>query len=108
MLYSNKPGKYTYYEISSKGKEFIVRVLSLETIFSLLAALLTLFVLGDDWTLMILDQTSFTSNELANCIYSLSIVYLILILIVAALYPFCKIYRRYKLGHPEKWWLSYL
>ena len=105
MLDSNKPGKYTYYEISSKGKEFIIRVLSLETIFSLAVALL---ILGNNRTLMIFDQASFTSNELANCIYSLSMVYLVWILIVAFLYPFCKKYVTSKLNNPEKWWLSYL
>ena len=73
-----------------------------------LAALLTLFVLGDDWTLMIFDQASFTTNKMANYGYSLGIVYVVWILIVAVLYPFCKKYMRYKLSHPEKWWLSYL
>ena len=29
-------------------------------------------------------------------------------LIVAILYPVCKWYSRYKLAHPEKWWLRYL
>ena len=72
------------------------------------AALLTLFVLGDDWTLMIFDQASFTTNKMANYGYSLAIVYVVWILIVVVLYPFCKKYMRYKLRHPEKWWLSYL
>jgi uncharacterized membrane protein len=72
------------------------------------AALLTLLVLGDDWTLMIIDKEAFTSNEMANYGYSLWVVYLAWILIVAFLYPFSKKYMTYKLRNKEKWWLSYL
>ena len=72
------------------------------------AALLTLAALGNDWRLMIFDSASFATNKMANYGYSLGIVYLVWVLIVAVLYPFCKKYMQYKLGHPEKWWLSYL
>jgi uncharacterized membrane protein len=40
--------------------------------------------------------------------FGLSVVYLVWILVVAALYPLCKWYDRYKTSHPEKWWLSYI
>jgi hypothetical protein len=40
--------------------------------------------------------------------FNLGIVYLIWVTAVAGLYPLCKWYDRYKTGHPEKWWLSYL
>ena len=40
--------------------------------------------------------------------YSLAVTYAIWIAVVAALYPFCKWYDRYKSRHPEKKWLSYL
>jgi uncharacterized membrane protein len=40
--------------------------------------------------------------------FNLEVVYLIWITIVAFLYLFCKWYDGYKIGHPEKWWLSYL
>jgi uncharacterized membrane protein len=40
--------------------------------------------------------------------YSLPIVYLIWIAVVAFLYPLCKWYSNYKAAHKEKWWLSYL
>lgn len=40
--------------------------------------------------------------------FNLGIVYLIWIAVVAALYPLCKWYDRYKMNHKEKWWLSYL
>lgn len=72
------------------------------------AALLTLVVLGGDWRLMIFDMTSFTTDKMANYGYSLGIVYLVWILVVASLYPLCKKYMYYKLSHPKKWWLSYL
>ena len=72
------------------------------------AALLTLIALGKDWKLMILDMTAFTTNKMADYGYSLGIVYLVWVLIVAILYPLCKKYMNYKLGNPEKWWLSYL
>jgi uncharacterized membrane protein len=72
------------------------------------AALLTLFVLGKDWRLMIFDSTSFTTNKLADYGYSLGVVYLVWILIVVILYPFCKKYMLFKLNNPQKWWLSYL
>lgn len=39
--------------------------------------------------------------------YSLGVVYLIWIAVVAILYPFCKRYSQYKVTH-DQWWLSYL
>lgn len=72
------------------------------------AALVTLFVLGKDWRLMIFGPDSFTTNKMAENGYSLGIVYLVWILVVAFLYPLCKKYMNYKLNNPQKWWLSYL
>ncbi len=40
--------------------------------------------------------------------FSLGIVYVAWIAIVALLYPLCKWYDKYKTNHKEKWWLSYL
>jgi uncharacterized membrane protein len=40
--------------------------------------------------------------------YSLGVVYLIWLLVIALLYPLCKWYDTYKTSHKEKWWLSYL
>lgn len=40
--------------------------------------------------------------------YSLWIVYLVWIGIVAALYPVCSWFSRYKTAHKNQWWLSYL
>ncbi len=40
--------------------------------------------------------------------YNLWVVYGVWALVVIALYPLCKWYDKYKTGHKEKWWLSYL
>lgn len=80
----------------------------LHVLFIHAAALLTLVVLGGDWTLMILDTNAFTTNKLANYGYSLWVVYAVWIGIVTLLYPLCYKYMAYKLKHKEKWWLSYL
>ena len=72
------------------------------------AALITLFLLGKDWRLMIFGPESFTTNKMAENGYSLGIVYLVWILVVVFLYPLCKKYMTYKLNNPQKWWLSYL
>jgi uncharacterized membrane protein len=40
--------------------------------------------------------------------FRLWVVYVVWLTIVALLYPLCKRYAKYKFGHPEKWWLSYL
>ncbi len=40
--------------------------------------------------------------------FTLPIVYLIWIAVVAGLYPFCKRYDKYKLNNRQKWWTGYL
>jgi len=72
------------------------------------AALWTLIAIGDDWTLMIINRASITTNKMIDYGYSIWIVYIVWIGIVTLLYPFCKKYMNYKLKHKEKWWLSYL
>lgn len=72
------------------------------------AALLLLMALGKDWTLMIFTSDSFLTDKLANYGYSLGVVYVVWILVVALLYPLSKKYMTYKLVNKDKWWLSYL
>ena len=72
------------------------------------AALFTLAALGRDWRLMIVTMEAFTTDKVASYGYSLGVVYLVWVLVVLFLYPFCKKYMTYKLVHKEKWWLSYL
>ncbi len=72
------------------------------------AALLTLVALGKDWRLMIFTSESFMTDKLATYGYSMGVVYLVWILVVAFLYPLSKKYMTYKLVNKDKWWLSYL
>ncbi len=63
---------------------------------------------GFGWRSMINTQWVTESPALKGYGFSLSMVYLVWISIIAALYPLCKKFDRYKIGHKEKWWLSYL
>jgi uncharacterized membrane protein len=56
----------------------------------------------------ILKQPLWFASSLKGYGFSLGIVYLVWISIVAGLYPLCKWYDNYKTNHKEKWWLSYL
>lgn len=40
--------------------------------------------------------------------FGLAVVYGVWVFVIVALYPLCKWYDKYKTGHKEKWWLSYL
>lgn len=60
------------------------------------------------WTAWILKQPLWFATDLKGYGFSLPVVYLVWIIIVVILYPFCKRYDRYKINHKEKWWLSYL
>jgi uncharacterized membrane protein len=60
------------------------------------------------WKAWILHQPLWFSTNLKGYGFSLGIVYLVWIGIVAGLYPVCKWYDTYKITHKEKWWLSYL
>ena len=82
---------------------YIIHVLVIHS-----AALLTLVALGKDWRLMIFTAESFMTDKLASYGYSLGVVYLVWILVVAFLYPLSKKYMTYKLVNKDKWWLSYL
>jgi uncharacterized membrane protein len=80
----------------------------LHILFIHLAALITLILVGEDWRIMILDTSSFTSGELASYGYPLWVSYLVWIGVVALLYPLCNWYMKYKANNKDKWWLSYL
>jgi len=70
------------------------------------AALFAAELTGHSWKEMITKQP-FTF-DIKNYGFSLSVVYLIWILIVIILYPLCKWYDKYKTTHKEQWWLRYL
>lgn len=73
-------------------------------ILALIAAQLT----GFGWQSMIMTDWVIMIPELKGFGFDLWVVYLIWILVIALLYPFCKKFDTYRLNHKEKWWLSYL
>lgn len=60
------------------------------------------------WSVWILKQPLWFTEDLKGYGFSLGIVYLVWVVIVIGLYPLCKRYDKYKTSHKEKWWLSYL
>lgn len=73
-------------------------------ILAMLAAELT----GFGWQSMIMTDWVIMIPELKGFGFGLWAVYLIWIIVIAILYPLCRRFDRYKMEHPEKWWLSYL
>jgi uncharacterized membrane protein len=71
-------------------------------------AMLLLVYEGRDWHEYILSARENMSGRLRNFGLGLGTVYVVWILLVAALYPFCKWYQTYRENHPVKWWLRYL
>jgi uncharacterized membrane protein len=63
---------------------------------------------GFGWEKMILSDWVSEVSRLKGFGFSLSVVYIIWIFIIAFLYPFCKKFDKYKQTHKDKWWLSYL
>ena len=74
----------------------------------LLAMIASTLFTNFSWQNWILLQPIWFSENLKGSGYSLSVVYLVWIGIVLALYPLCKRYDQYKQTHKHKWWLSYL
>ena len=73
--------------------------------------LIALFVAeftGFGWQKMILPKFVFRVEALKGYGVNLLKVYLIWIVIILLLYPLCRKFDKYKQGHKEKWWLSYL
>lgn len=71
-------------------------------------ALFIMFLTGQDWHNMILDAETVMSGRLMEYGYSLSIVYLVWVSVIALLYFPCLMYMKYKAENKDKWWLSYL
>ena len=63
---------------------------------------------GFGWEKMVLSDWVSEVSGLKGFGFSLSVVYIIWIFIIAFLYPFCKKFDKYKQTHKDKWWLSYL
>ena len=60
------------------------------------------------WKVWILKEPLWFTQSLKGYGFSLSVVYLVWLVVVIGVYPLCKWYDRYKTSHKEKWWLSYL
>ncbi len=73
-----------------------------------LLALVVAGLAGLGWDALLLP--SFSNMEPALKVYGIGLwgVYLVWIIVVAVLYPLCKRFDRYKQGHKENWWVSYL
>lgn len=71
-------------------------------------AILGMFIFGGDWKDMILTSEVFKGQKLINYGYSLFVVYMVWIGVVALLYFPSKKYMVYKANNKDKWWLSYL
>ena len=67
-----------------------------------------LLIQGENWREIIFTPKRFMSGYLADKGFDLWVTYVVWILVVAILYPFCKKYQAYKTNNPDKWWLSYL
>jgi uncharacterized membrane protein len=71
-------------------------------------AIIGILIFGGNWRDMIITAEGLLNETLLTYGYSLFVVYLVWIGVVALLYPFCKKYMNYKTDNKDKWWLSYL
>lgn len=71
-------------------------------------AIIGMIIFGGNWQDMILTKDVFMNAKLANYGYSLFVVYLVWIAVIALLYFPSKKYMIYKANNKQKWWLSYL
>jgi uncharacterized membrane protein len=78
---------------------FIIHITTLAA-----AGLFTTF----SWHVWILKEPLWFTKTLVGYGFSLGVVYLVWIAIVAGVYPLCKWYDGYKTNNKQKWWLSYL
>lgn len=70
--------------------------------------LIGLTFLGEDWSELILTPSRFNNGYLIGKGFDLWVTYIVWILVVIILYPFCKMFANYKANNKDKWWLSYL
>ena len=73
-----------------------------------LLAILGMTCVGRSWRDYILTANSFMIGSLADYGFNLFVVYLIWIIVIALMLPFCNWYNKYKTNNRKKWWLSYL
>lgn len=63
---------------------------------------------GFGWLLLVLPDWILELPTVRGYGFSLGVVYIVWIVVIAITYPLCKWYDNYKTKHPDKWWLSYL
>ena len=73
-----------------------------------LLAMVGIIYAGRSWSDYILTGKSFMAKSLSNFGFDLYVVYLIWVLVVALLFPWCRWYNEYRAANREKWWLKYL
>jgi uncharacterized membrane protein len=73
-----------------------------------LLALFAAVMSGYDASDMVIGIWVTFEPQLQGYGFGLWLVYLVWILVVAGLYPLCRIYQEYKSSHRHLWWLSYL
>lgn len=73
-----------------------------------LVAMIAAEIAFTDWSTMIVSFWVNFEPQLQGYGFDLWLTYVIWILLVAGLYPLCKLYDQYKTNHKEKKWLSYL
>ncbi|WP_298497207.1 heparan-alpha-glucosaminide N-acetyltransferase domain-containing protein [uncultured Algibacter sp.] len=71
-------------------------------------AIIGMLIFGGNWEHMILTKDVFSNQKLINYGYSLFVVYMVWIAVIALLYYPSKKYMIYKANNKDKWWLSYL
>jgi uncharacterized membrane protein len=71
-------------------------------------AIIGMAIFSGNWQDMILTKEVFSNAKLINYGYSLFVVYMVWIVVIALLYFPSKKYMTYKANNKHKWWLSYL
>jgi uncharacterized membrane protein len=71
-------------------------------------AIIGILIFGGNWQYMIITYDGFINPKLLDYGYSLFVVYLVWIFVVALLYFPSKKYMHFKANNKDKWWLSYL
>jgi len=71
-------------------------------------AMMALAVTGWDWRAYIMSAEQLQSGRLISFGFGLETVYIIWLVVVVILYPFCRWYQQVRENNPGKWWLSYL
>ncbi len=73
-----------------------------------LLALVAIELAGRSWSEWIITARAFMAGSQAGFGFPLLVVYLVWALVLVAMYPLCKWYRRYKKAHPENRLLAYI